>query len=46
MPHNHYFNEQTLRAALDAKQIDESQIDDSCVRILSGWYALPYLLAD
>ena len=41
MPHSQYFNEAALSAALDSKQITFAQIDDSCTRILSGWYALP-----
>mmetsp|Transcript_46634 Transcript_46634/g.129611 ORF Transcript_46634/g.129611 Transcript_46634/m.129611 type:complete len:592 (-) Transcript_46634:489-2264(-) len=41
MPRSTYFNEPTLRAALDAGNISMAQIDESCERILRGWYALP-----
>jgi beta-glucosidase len=41
MPRSKYFNEAALKSALDAGNISMAQIDDSCERILSGWYALP-----
>ena len=41
MPDASFYNAKNFQAALDAKQISMSQIDDSCERILSGWYALP-----
>ena len=41
MPGSKYFNETGFRAALDTKRISMDQIDESCTRILSQWYALP-----
>lgn len=41
MPKANYFTEQNIQQALDKKEITMADINDSCVRILSGFYALP-----
>lgn len=41
MPDSSHFNQKNIQAALDAGTIKMSQIDESCLRILSGWYKLP-----
>ena len=41
MPSPKHFNEAALQEALDAKTITMAQIDETCERVLSRWYALP-----
>jgi beta-glucosidase len=41
MPDSSHFNEKNLKAALDAKKISMNQIDETCERIMRGWYGLP-----
>ena len=41
MPGDKFFNRQALQAALDNQTITMARIDESCVRILSRWYAMP-----
>lgn len=41
MPDGKFFTEENIQAALDTKNITMDMIDESCVRILSGWYNLP-----
>ena len=41
MPSSRYFNEDDLRAAVDAGNVSLAQIEDSCERIMRGWYQLP-----
>ena len=41
MPQGHFFTEDKIMAALAAKSITESQLHESCVRVMSGWYNLP-----
>ena len=41
MPSSKFFNEQAFQAALSNKSITTSRIDESCERILGGWYRLP-----
>jgi len=41
MPNDSFFNNGTLAAAVAAGNITAARVDDSCVRILTGWYAVP-----
>ena len=41
MPGARYFNQGHFQAALDAGNISMAQIDETCERILRGWFALP-----
>ncbi len=41
MPQGRFFTEQKIQAALAAKEVTEAQLDESCIRIMSGWYNLP-----
>lgn len=41
MPDSSHFNEKNLQSALNAKNITMEQIDETCERIMRGWYALP-----
>ena len=41
MPDGHYYNQQSITAALAVKNITTDQLHDSCVRIMSGWYNIP-----
>ena len=41
MPDDSHLNEAAIQAAIAAKNITMQHIDDSCVRILRGWYKLP-----
>eukprot|EP00756_Hemistasia_phaeocysticola_P001761 Hpha_TRINITY_DN11228_c0_g1::TRINITY_DN11228_c0_g1_i1::g.167526::m.167526/K05349/bglX; beta-glucosidase len=41
MPKAKYLSEDNIKAALEAGNITMANINDSCVRILSGWYNLP-----
>lgn len=41
MPDNGHFSNKSINAALAAGNITVDQLHTSCVRILSGWYALP-----
>jgi len=41
MPKAKFITEENVQKALDAGEITMSMINDSCVRILSGWFNLP-----
>jgi beta-glucosidase-like glycosyl hydrolase len=41
MPNGGYFNQQTIHAAIAAKNVSVEQLHNSCLRIMRGWYALP-----
>jgi beta-glucosidase len=41
MPTAKHFTERNIEAALAAENISTTDIDNSCVRILQGWFALP-----
>jgi hypothetical protein len=41
MPHAKYMTEDNIKAALDVKNITMDEIDDSCRRILSSYFAIP-----
>jgi len=41
MPKHNHITEENVQKALDAGEITMSMINDSCVRILSGWFNLP-----
>eukprot|EP00051_Salpingoeca_urceolata_P005714 m.76313 g.76313 ORF g.76313 m.76313 type:complete len:680 (+) comp14507_c2_seq1:2997-5036(+) len=41
MPHANFYSQANIQKALDNKNITMADIDDTCVRILSGWYSLP-----
>jgi beta-glucosidase-like glycosyl hydrolase len=41
MPDAVHFTEKNIRAALANHSLSMAQIDESCSRILSGWYKLP-----
>jgi len=41
MPQAQHFTEDKIRRLLDSGNISMARIDDACVRILSGYYALP-----
>ena len=41
MPDNGHFSQTSIRAAIAAKNFTEGRLHTSCLRIMSGWYALP-----
>jgi beta-glucosidase len=41
MPRASFFTQELIERAIQAGNITEARVDDSCVRILSGWMALP-----
>ena len=41
MPDGHYFNQQSIRAAMAANNVTAAQLQQSCMRIMTQWYKLP-----
>ena len=41
MPNDSFFNNGTIGAAVAAGNVTMARVDDSCVRILTGWYSVP-----
>merc|ERR1740130_1375448 len=41
MPDASFFSQDKIQSAIDHGNISYARVDDSCVRIMRGWYAVP-----